>query len=764
MTDFIPSNPKFDFESHQIVQYEPQPGSTFGPQAAEAGFDILGMLCRRWLLIASIFLPIAAGGVCAALFLLEKQYKTQAAVEVAPIIPAILYSDSDSERPLPNYDAFKNDQAIIMGSDMVLNRVADELYGKGLAFFEGVTDYRMRLRQAVENEDISIKPQKYSNLIILEMTSPVSVYKQSEIILNSIIQNYKAIAVGSEKEGEDTKLTNLEQQRKTLQAKMESQQETIRRLVSEFGSSELTPRQQMMFDQVASLQKELISVSIRKMALESQLQMQQANEPNSPLAIDLLSRKNEIIQSDPAIQALLVDIRRYEDMVATGEQNMVESHPELMRRKAMLKSMNERYEAKLKEVAERVEEDLQTQQQRSQQRRLAEIESELRQVIEYEKKLTDKINEQDLATINIGRRQFNIDDEKEQLAQTKASYNDVMQRIQQLVIESKRPARISIAFNASSVPAEGKTKKVAGAAVFGALALSFGLAFLLEKMDKRVHTPDEMVRRIGVRIIGTTTNPQEVDSKLLPQQLSDDFQTIRANLSLLSGSDQKIIVVSSAGKGDGKTTFSINLATSFARAGQKTLLIDGDLRKPDIAFRLNLPQHSRGLQDYLFGADVHRVLLSLNGDGLAILAADERNASDAADLLGQKVTASRIRALTSQFDVVIIDTPPVLAFADALLWGRMSDGVVMVSFLNKTSHPEIKQAMDRLNQAGIKILGTVVNNVQMHHNYRRYGYGYGYGYQQKPEERVQKKNQTDYLLLSHHKDEHDKTDSSEAQG
>jgi capsular exopolysaccharide synthesis family protein len=420
----------------------------------------------------------------------------------------------------------------------------------------------------------------------------------------------------------------------------------------------------------------------------------------------------------------------------------------------MLQKLQQRYDAKLKEVSDQVEQDLQIQQQRSQQQRVAEVQAELLQVNEYEKKLTEKINQQDTATINIGRRQFNIDDEKEQLAQTKARFSDVTQRIQQLVIESKRPARISIFSMSSSIPAEGKRKKIAGGAVFGAFALSFGLAFLLEKLDRRVHAPDEMVRRIGVRIIGTTTNPSEISQKLLGQQLVDDFQTIRANLSLLVGDEHKIIAVSSAGKGDGKTTFSINLATSFARSGKKTLLIDGDLRKPDVSYRLNLAECSRGLQDYLFGADLNKVLVSLNGDGLSILASDERNASDAGDLLGQKTTVERIRDLANHFDVVVIDTPPVLAFADALLWGKMADGVVMVCFLDKTSHPEIKQAMDRISQAGIKILGTVVNNVRVHQNYRRYGYGYGYsqGYQRKPEERKAEKKQSENLLLSYDSD------------
>lgn len=742
----------YEFDNQQLVQYEGGVDSFQAPHPAGGGFDIVGMLKRRWLLILLILLPVSGGGLAGALRFFGKQYKTQAAIEIAPIIPAILYTDSASERPLPNYDAFKNTQAVVMSSDVVLNRVADELYNQGLKFFEGVTDYRMRLRTAVANNEIIIQPQRNSNLILLEMSGPEEDYHEAEKILNSFIQNYTAIAISSEKEGEDTKLGNLEQERKNLQLKIDSQREIIGRLVAEYGSGELTPRQEMMFAQVASLQSELITISIRKMALESQIAMNKNEEPNEPPSYDLLSRKTVIIQSDPAIQSLMTDIRRYEELVNAGQQNMVDSHPEMKRRREMLQSLQSRYDEKLKMVTEQVESNLQVEQTRSQKRKLVELENELVQITEYEKKLTDKINDQDLATISLGRRQLNIDDEKEQLEQTKARYNEVVRRIEELVMESKRPARITIAFQASSIPAEGKLKKIIAGVVFAGFALSFGLAFLLEMADKRVHAPDEVVRRVGVRIIGTTTCPKEVDRKLLGQQLVDDFQTIRANLSLMSGDTHKIIVVSSAGKGDGKTTFSINLATSFAHAGQRTLLIDGDLRKPDIAYKLDLPEHNRGLQDYLFGADIGKVLTTLNGDGLSILAADERNATDAADLLSQKSTIQRIRDLANHFDVVIIDTPPVLAFADALLWGKMADGIVMVSFVGKTAHPEIKQAIERINLAGIRILGTVVNNVKMSQNYRRYGYGYGYayGYHQKPgAQRPPRQKSAENLLLSH---------------
>jgi Mrp family chromosome partitioning ATPase len=78
--------------------------------------------------------------------------------------------------------------------------------------------------------------------------------------------------------------------------------------------------------------------------------------------------------------------------------------------------------------------------------------------------------------------------------------------------------------------------------------------------------------------------------------------------------------------------------------------------------------------------------------------------------------------------MVIIDTPPVLGFADALLWSKMADGIVLVSFVGHTPKPDLKEAFSRLKDAGARILGTVVNNVRVQQSYRRYGYGYGYGY------------------------------------
>jgi Mrp family chromosome partitioning ATPase len=142
---------------------------------------------------------------------------------------------------------------------------------------------------------------------------------------------------------------------------------------------------------------------------------------------------------------------------------------------------------------------------------------------------------------------------------------------------------------------------------------------------------------------------------------------------------------------------------------------------------LDLPQNLRGLQDYLFGADLEKSLTRLDGLELSILASDSRNTQDALELLSIPETPQRLRRLRDVFEYIIIDTPPVLAFSDALVWARMADGVILTSYIGHTSRVEMKEALARLHDIKANIIGTVVNNVKTSHSYHRYGYGYGYG-------------------------------------
>jgi capsular exopolysaccharide synthesis family protein len=270
-----------------------------------------------------------------------------------------------------------------------------------------------------------------------------------------------------------------------------------------------------------------------------------------------------------------------------------------------------------------------------------------------------------------------------------------------------------------------KRVKLSVAVIFAALVCGSGLAYLRDKADQSLRTPDDVARRIGIRIIGTTTSLNTVKPAFLPEQIVGDYQTIRANLGLL-GEDgvPRKLVVTSPGMKEGKTTFAVNLATSMAEAGKKVLLIDGDLRKPDVARLLNLPKGTRGLQDVLCGVKFEQAVFSMPSTGLDVLAADFENTADAYELLAMPSTAKRIEMISSKYDHVIIDTPPTLGFPDALVWAKIGGAAILVSYAGHTTMPDLREAKERLAQINVKVLGTVLSSVDAGHGYYRHGHGY----------------------------------------
>ncbi len=162
----------------------------------------------------------------------------------------------------------------------------------------------------------------------------------------------------------------------------------------------------------------------------------------------------------------------------------------------------------------------------------------------------------------------------------------------------------------------------------------------------------------------------------------------------------------------------------MAGSGKKVLLVDGDLRKPDIAHLLNLPKDSGGLQAVLLGREFDQAVHSIASTGLDILAADSRSSVDPYELLASPDALQRINIISQKYDHVIIDTPPMLACPDALIWAKLGDAVILTSFAGRTITPDLREAKERLAQIGVRVLGTVLNNVRVEQSFCRHSYDY----------------------------------------
>jgi succinoglycan biosynthesis transport protein ExoP len=139
---------------------------------------------------------------------------------------------------------------------------------------------------------------------------------------------------------------------------------------------------------------------------------------------------------------------------------------------------------------------------------------------------------------------------------------------------------------------------------------------------------------------------------------------------------------------------------------------------------LNIPKGSSYLQDVLLGAEAGSPAYVLPSSGLHVLPANPRHLADPYELLTSSRAVEQIERLAREYDHIIIDSPPALAFPDALVWARLADAVVLVSFAGQTTGPELKEAKERFARGRARVLGAVLSNVAADQSLYRYAYTY----------------------------------------
>jgi capsular exopolysaccharide synthesis family protein len=208
---------------------------------------------------------------------------------------------------------------------------------------------------------------------------------------------------------------------------------------------------------------------------------------------------------------------------------------------------------------------------------------------------------------------------------------------------------------------------------------------------------------------------------------------VRSNLLITLGDlERPTVLVTSAVEGEGKTATCAGLARSLAEAGQRVVVVDLDLRHPDL-HRWLRGHNEFGVTDILLGdrklEDSLQQIPVGHAPGRAprslYLLPTGPRVTNPAELLASRRTAQLLASLSSQADVVLIDTPPVLPVADTLVIGRITAGAILVVESGRTPTPTVERAKAALTRSQTRILGVVLNKQQSKD--AEYGYGYGYG-------------------------------------
>lgn len=302
-------------------------------------------------------------------------------------------------------------------------------------------------------------------------------------------------------------------------------------------------------------------------------------------------------------------------------------------------------------------------------------------------------------------------------------------------VELQAPKRVEVIEFATVTKVDPFARKIlftVGAAIGGMCFALLGIAFL-EYRTRRVDSVDEVVLGLGMRLVGTVPNAKNqaksAKSKdpAAQQVLTESVDAARTMLLHLARTHSlRTVMVTSAVAGEGKTSLSCHLAASLARAGLRMLLIDGDMRNPT-AHRLFGMSCEQGFSEVLTGKlDANAAVKATSLRGLYLMPAGTWNDQTALSISQGKV-ASTLEELRQQFDLIIIDSSPVLPVADGLMIGQQVDGVLLSVLCQVSRLTNLYAAWQRIEDLGVRPLGVVINGVRA----SLYGSSYNYPYPRK---------------------------------
>jgi succinoglycan biosynthesis transport protein ExoP len=415
--------------------------------------------------------------------------------------------------------------------------------------------------------------------------------------------------------------------------------------------------------------------------------------------------------------------------------------------------------------------------QKEKQNIIDTLDSEYRQAVARETMLGKEldIQKRDVNAMSSKMVEYNI--LKREAEANKVLYDGLLTKLREAGVSaglhSSNIRVVDPAMIPSTPSRPAKARNVALAFVVG-LVGGIGLALMREYMDNTVKTPDDietLVRLPSLAVVpqfettngngpsgrqkllpGFSSNGHEKRMELVAQhlpksQMSEAFRALRTSL-LLSRADHppQVILVTSALPREGKTTAAANLAVTLAQLGDKTIVVDADLRKPGVARLLNMTGGNyAGLSSYLAGASSLDAVV-VPHPTVPNLAAIPTGPlpPNPADLLSSHRVAEAIAELRKSFKFIVIDSPPVMAATDAVILSVQTDGVLLVVRSGETPKEAFTRTRDLLISVKCNILGVVLNAVDSsspdyYYSYRYYPYSYGYG----PQEAVSAEHQNE---------------------
>jgi capsular exopolysaccharide synthesis family protein len=341
-------------------------------------------------------------------------------------------------------------------------------------------------------------------------------------------------------------------------------------------------------------------------------------------------------------------------------------------------------------------------------------------------KVEDEVKDLKDQLSNMSRDSADIAQKKADIEQLTETSRQLSKQLEVAFLRLAAPPPVVVIEPAELPEGSTLTYRIILTSFLGLVAFGIGLSgvVLLEYTKQRVSTLNEVgYGGLGIRVLGTVPNLARISrhnngstNGSVSGILAESIDSVRTMLLSNKRADApKVILVTSADEHEGKTTVATHLAASLARAGRRTLLIDGDLRKPSVHLLFDMPP-SAGLCEVLRGeAEVDAVVHPAQVEGMWIMLAGQCD-QRAIAALAKETAEAVFRTLRADYDFVVVDSGPALAYADTMLMGNQADAAVLAILRDVSQIPKVYEARERLEAIGLPVLGGVVGGVSQKAN------------------------------------------------
>jgi capsular exopolysaccharide synthesis family protein len=531
-------------------------------------------------------------------------------------------------------------------------------------------------------------------------------------VANTLAQAYiddkRELKVRASREASEWLKTQLSEQRSQL----EESERALQRYREQNTNIPLSDQQNIATQKLTDLSSMLTRVRTERMEAESQY-AQLASIQNDPASFDTLP----LIIANPVVQQLKKDLAALQrDQVQLSEK-LGDEHPDMVNLNARITRTQQQLRSEVQKITESAHNEAST-------------------VAARERSLSAALEAQKREALEVGSQSIRYEALQREAASNRQMFDSLLQRAKETEISTGNTATNVRIVDSAELPrgaASPRTVLIMVLALVLGVPLAVACAVVRDYADDRINSTGEITSRLGVRVLGfspqmprrlAAANPEFVSDQTAPL-FAEAFRAIRANLILsVPPEDKKSLVVTSTGPGEGKTLVACNLAVSLARAGRRVLLIDADMRRPQVhhSFKMALePGFAGVLQAHGPLVDAIRPTAVA---GLSVVTAGDMPGTPG-DLLELPVLEEALTSIRHQFDWIVIDSPPVMAASDAIALAHVAAAVVFVVGAHMASARDARAAVDQLHRTGARILGAVLSRADLDedtpYSYAKYG-------------------------------------------